>query len=64
MVEMQLDRTDAELTEYPFNSLFNRGVVGPVASDLDNRAHGSGCQQPMGNEHQSTSSDVRRRKSS
>jgi hypothetical protein len=52
-VEMQLDRSDAELTQYPFNALFDAGVVGAVASDkfFDNRAYCSGCQQPMGNEH-------------
>ena len=59
MVEMQLDRPDAELTEYPFDALFDGGVVGAVASDkfFDNRAYRSGCQQPMGNKHRPTSLD-------
>jgi hypothetical protein len=58
MVEMQFDRTDAELTDYLFDALVDCGVVGAVASDkfFDNRAYRSACQQPMGNEHQPTSS--------
>jgi hypothetical protein len=59
MVEMQLDRADAELTEYLFDALVDGGVVGAVASDkfFDNRAYRAGGQQPVGNEHQLTSSD-------
>jgi hypothetical protein len=55
---MQLDRTNAKLMEYRFDALVDGGVVGAIASDkfFDNRAYRSGCQQPMGNEHQSTSS--------
>jgi hypothetical protein len=58
MVEMQLDHTDAELTEYPFNPLFDCGVVGAVARDkfFDNRAYRFACQEPVGNEHRPTSS--------
>jgi hypothetical protein len=58
MVEMQLDCTGAELTEYLFDALVDGGVVGAVARDefFDNRAYCSGCQQPVGNEHRPTSS--------
>jgi hypothetical protein len=58
MVEMQLGCPDAELTQYLFDALVDCGVVGAVASDefFDNRAYRSGCQQPMENEHQPTSS--------
>jgi hypothetical protein len=58
MVEMQLRCADAELMEYLFDALVDRGVVGAVASDkfFDNRAYRSGCQQPMGNEHRPISS--------
>jgi hypothetical protein len=56
MVEMQLDRPDAELTEHPFNALVDDGVIGAVASDklFDNRAYRRGSQLPMRNEHQRT----------